>query len=330
MIPSLPLQVVTRQALTFRLRPPGIDSPSRAPAKLELEVTNHSTRGAATVALAPPEGWRAEPTSFACDLGPGERRRLPFTLSAPDQGVSFWHHRDAQLGLDWRLGERSGRASVRVRGFPAMFSVYHDGPEKLILHGYPNVLLQGNDFEAAKRELLAGGYVALWLSGRNPEGFRPLVEWFLAHGGGVVSMGQPFGGESCPVTPDQREPAVAKAMILAAGDTPALRIAAPVARFRTYYESENGFRGWKVTARDWAEVAATWSGSATIASPELQGRPAIVVSKDPARRIAFTASDLETTTEDTYHFEERVHRQRQWYLTYYFYHLLAWAAGTQS
>ena len=255
---------------------------------------------------------------------------MPFSLSAPDQKVSFWGHRDAQLGVDWQLAGQTGQASLRVRAFPAMFSVYHEGPAPLILHGYPNLILKGNDWAAARRELEAGGYVALWLANQDPETFRPLVEWFVAHGGGVVWMGKPLAGEGFPVRLAQPEPAKAKFLSLLAGDTPALRLSAPVQRFRTYYESATGFLAWQVTTQGGGDVTATWGPPRSDTERSIQGSPAVVVSKDPTRRIVYFASDVEMTTEDSYRFEERVHRQCQWYITYYLCHLLAWAAGTEA
>lgn len=327
--PSLALQVVTQQPLSFRLLPPCFDSPSRGWVGMEVEVTNNSTAGQATVNLAPPRGWQAKPARLTLDLQPGEHKRLPFDLTVPDQQVSFWGHRDSELGVDWQLAGQSGHTVLQVRAFPAMFSVYHEGPMPLILHGYPNVLLKGNDWTAARRELEAGGYVTLWLVHQDPDKFRPLVEWFVAHGGGVVWQGKPLASEACPVTLAAPGTAGARSLSLLTGDTPALRLSAPVRRFRAYYESATGFPAWQVTPRDWAEVTAIW-GPPTTTDRSLQGSPAVVVSKDPERRIVYMASDLEMTTEDTYRFEERLHVQCEWYFTYYLYHLLAWSAGTEQ
>lgn len=271
-IPSQTLLVTTRAPLTFRLRPPFVESPSRGPGHLELEITSHTRRGEAVVTMETPEGWRTEPSAVRCALGPGEAHRVSVALTVPDQRVGFWHH-DVRLALDWHLGERSGRFQARLRVFPAMCSVYQRGIKTRILHGYSNVLLSGDDFEAAKRELLAGGYVALWLANCDLVETRPLVEWFLDHGGGVVWMGRPFDGEQCPAVSVFDEPGLARGLVLGTGDVPALRLAVSVARFRSYYESDNGFTAWQAAPKDWAQVAATWNGAQTTSGPLLPGGP---------------------------------------------------------
>jgi len=328
-MPSFPLQLEARDPLTFRLFPPCIDSPARAPAGLQLAVKNNSAASPARLKLTAPAGWQVEPEGFQLDLGPGETRRLPLSLAAPDVGVSFWYHRDAELAVEWQLGPARGRSPVRVRVFPAPFAVYHDGPEKLILHGYPNLSFRGKDFEAAKSALQAGEYVVLWLANQDPGKGAPLVDWFLANGGGVVWMGQPFPGENCPVELEA-DGARPKSMSLRSGPEPALRLAAPVLRFRSYYESAQGFEACTVKAKEWARAAAVWGPPVEGSAVATQGSPAVVISTDPQRRIVYVASDLETTTEDSYRFEDRLHRQSHWYLTYYLYHLLAWAAGAEN
>ena len=328
-MPSFPLQVEAKPRLTFRLFPPCVDSPARRPSDVQLEVKNNSAAASAHVDLAPPEGWRVSQSQFEAELGPGEFKRLPFSLWAPDMGVTFWYHQDVPLSLKWRLGTSEGTTAVSVRVFPALFSVYHEGVEKLIMHGYPNLYFRGGDFAAAEKALEAGEYVTLWLVNQDPTKCAPLVDRFLARGGGVVWMGSPFPGGNCPVTLEA-EQAQPRSIALSHGQEPGLRLSAPVLRFREYYESANGFRAWKVKAKDWARVAAVWGAEERRSGLGIEGSPAVVLSADPNRRIVYVGSDLETTTEESYHFEDRLHRESHWYLTYYLYHLLAWAAGVEQ
>ena len=328
-MPAVPLQVEAKPRLTFRLFPPCVDSPARQPAQLQLEAKNNSTGGSAQVDLTRPEGWTATQTQFQAELGPGEAKRFPFSLLPPDMGVTFWYHKDVPLGVRWRLGAGEGTSTLPVRVFPGLLAVYHEGVETLIMHGYPNVYFRGADAEAANSALEAGEHVTLWLVNQDPTKPAPLVDWFLAHGGGVVWMGSPLPGGNCPVTLEA-EQARPKSMVLSSGEEAGLPLAAPVLRLRAYYESAKGFKAWRVKAQDWARVTALWGPEETKPTLGIEGSPAIVVSADPHRGIAYVASDLETTSEEAYHFEDRLHKQSHWYLTYYLDHLLAWAAGVEQ
>lgn len=327
-IPSWPLQLQAKESLEFRLLPPCIDSPARTARPFEVEVKNNSTPALVHVTLWPPEGWKIEAQPFEAKLAAGEMKRFPFSLQAPDLGVRLWSYADAQIHCRWKRGEEEGSSSLRLRVFPALFSVYHAGIEKLIMHGYPNVYFRGNDFEAAKRRLEQGEYVALWLVHQDPMQMAPLVDWFLKHGGGVVWMGS--------LPPDGNSPAVleagnARAGALALQDPgpPGSCLTAPVLPFKGYFQSGEGFPACKVQPREWGQVVATWGPDVPPSAAQLQGSPAVIVSTDPARRIAYVASDLGVASEENDRFEDRFHVWNHWYLTYFYYNLLAWAAGAE-
>jgi hypothetical protein len=92
------------------------------------------------------------------------------------------------------------------------------------------------------------------------------------------------------------------------------------------YESETGFKVFKVKPKDWGKVIAVWGGMPE-GKDDLRGSPAAVISRDPRRRIVYIGSDLETTSEEFYRFEDRHHHESHWYQTYIFYNLLSWASG---
>jgi hypothetical protein len=108
---------------------------------------------------------------------------------------------------------------------------------------------------------------------------------------------------------------------------PEEKLTAPARRFKGSYVSGRGYNAFRVKAKEWGKVVATWGalfsylGPETLSPDKMEGTPAIVISRDSKRRIVYIGSDLETTSEDTYHFEERRHGQNQWYQTYLFYHL---------
>ena len=138
--------------------------------------------------LEPPERWEADKARFSAPLKQGESRVFSFKMRAPNLGVRFWFWRDEGLTVRWRLREREGAERLKVK----------------IMHGYPNAYFRGWDLTKAKGALSQGKFVVLWLVGQSPREFRPVVEEFVKAGGGVVWMGEPFGGEFCPVELERR------------------------------------------------------------------------------------------------------------------------------
>jgi hypothetical protein len=295
---------------------------------VQLEVKSNGAGGTAKLALKVPQGWKIGQRTFHVEVKAGQAERVSTTLWTPDMGVRFWCHKDVQVGIDWELAGTKGKTQTRIRVFPAQFSVYHRGVEKRIMHGYPNALFRGEDTEAAKKALLSGDYVALWLVNQDPDAYAPLVDWFLAHGGGVVWMGKPFSGKNCPAEL-VREGVRPSGLNLAAGKNSPL--VAPVCQVLggTITVAELPFNGCWIRAADWGSVIATWVSGGLQSPTGKQDSPAVVISTDHSRRIAYMASDLATTSETDYGFEDRWHGQNCWHLTYLYYNLLAWAAGVQ-
>jgi len=241
-------------------------------------------------------------------------------------GVHFWYHKDVQLAVDWELAGTEGKGSIGVRVFPARFSVYHRGAERLIMHGYPNAYFRGENIEAARQALERGECAVLWLVNQDPEEYGPVVDSFLEQGGGVVWMGKPLVGENCPAELVKEDVRPAYLNLSAGQKSP---LVAPVRRFLNSRGPEAGFTGCQVRAKDWAQTIATWGPDKQEPASDILNSPAVVISTDPARRIVYVASDLATTSEEDYRFEERWHRHSCWHLTYLYYNLMCWAAGLQ-
>jgi len=170
--------------------------------------------------------------------------------------------------------------------------------------------------------LKKGRYVALWLVNQDPEEYGPLADEFLSMKGGVVWMGEPFPSVNCPVTLEEKSLESKSISYLNAGGS----ILEPALRKRSMYESEDGFKACRVKTKDWGETIAVWGKPPEGSSGNIENTPAVVLSKDPWRRIAYMGSDLEATSEEKYRFEERNHREAHWYQTYVFYILLNWAS----
>ncbi|HID06612.1 MAG TPA: hypothetical protein EYP10_05630 [Armatimonadetes bacterium] len=328
-MPSFPLQVVAQPKLSFRILPPCIDAPAQSMSDFKLEVWNNSRPCRAHVTLSPPMRWESSRTEFEFSLSANEVQTAEFKMQAPDVGARFWFYKDAHVKVAWHADYADGKgvdgsASVRVRVFPATFEVYHRGVEKGIMHGYPNAYFRDWDVDGAKRALLDGKFVVIWLVNQDPKEFAPLVDWFLEHSGGVVWMGMPFPSKNCPV---ELVRADVRPQWLTIGRARTHPLIAPVIRFKGAFGPEHGFRGYMVRAKEQSEVIATWLTDLSPAKASIDGTPAIVISRDPKRRIAYVASDLEVDNERNYLFEERWHKHNLWHLTYLIYNLLAWASG---
>jgi hypothetical protein len=101
----------------------------------------------------------------------------------------------------------------------------------------------------------------------------------------------------------------------------------PARRKRAQFESEIGFRGHGVKVKDWGRILAVWLKQPESGGDKQSTLPAVVVSRDPERRVVYVGSDLETTSENSYRFEDRNHHESHWYQTYIFYNLLSWASS---
>ncbi len=335
-MPSWPLRLQAQDKLSFRLIPPMADSP-KVKADYELEVKNNSRPDTVKFSLKPPEGWTLDKGEFELKLEAGEAKKVALSMAPPDYHLKFWDQLDVDLPVEWTFQGIHGLSMIKVRVFPALFSVYSKGVERMIMHSYPNIFFK-DDLKEAKAALKRGEYITLCLVNQDPEEYGPLVDEFLGMGGGVVWMGEPFQGENCPVTLEERNVKAKFLRYLSLPGEPEEKLIAPARRFKGFYESERGYSAFRVKAKEWGKVIATWGAIVSYGRPspeavspaQMEGTPAIVVSRNPKKRIVYIGSDLETTSEDTYHFEERRHRQKQWYQTYLLYHLLNWASGVYT
>jgi len=342
-MPSWPLRLQARDKIDFRLVPPMAESPG-VKRDYELEVKNNSSAGVVKFCLQPPAGWLVDNTEFELDLQAGEARKVSLSMIPPECGVKFWDQLDVDLPVQWSFQEITGTQVLQIRVFPAVFSIYAEGVAKDIMQGYPNLYYK-DSLEEAKAALQNGEYVTLWLVNQDPDEYGPVVDEFIEMGGGVVWMGEPFPGDNCPVTLVEKD-VRAKMLNYLLGeqvrvtfdedvrDGESSQTILELKDIKGNYQSADGYLAHLVEVKDWGRVLATWGAHVlyarrtpeVLSPPQMEGAPAVVVSADPEKRIVYLGCDMEATTEDSYHFEERLHRQKQWYQTYIFYCLLNWTA----
>lgn len=342
-MPSWPLRLQASEKIDFRLVPPLAESPG-IKRDYELEVKNNSCSGTIDFSLQPPSGWIVDKKEFKLNLKAGEAKKVTLSMTAPDCRVKFWGQLDVDFPVQWNFQEISGSSVLKIRVFPIVFSVYAVGVERNIMHSYPNIYFK-DSLEEAKAALQNGEYVVLWLVSQDPVKYAPVVNEFIKMGGGVVWMGEPFQGENCPVTLKEKAVRAKSINYLVTGQTQVTFDEDSVERkssesfwerknVKSNYQSRNGYLACRVEAKDWGEVIAAWGAYAhygretpeVLSPPQMDSTPAVVVSADRGKRIVYVGSDLETTSEDSYHFEERRHVYNQWYQTYILYCLLDWAA----
>lgn len=325
-IPSWPLMLQAKDIVCFRVTPPIAESPY-VKTDYELEIKNHSDKaGILRLALRPPNGWKSDRTMLETNIGAGETRRMSLSMITPDYRLRLWDQLDVDMPLDWSFQGLKGSDSVRIRVFPARFYVYSKGIERKIMHSYPNLYFI-DDLDEARSALKSGKYVTLWLANQEPEEYGGLVGEFISMNGGVVWMGEPFPSDNCPATLEERNLKSKTIRYLKFQGEPENRILAPALRKRSIYESEESFRVYMVKAKGWGKTLAVWGESPESSSNVIENTPAVIISKDPERRIVYIGSDLEATSEEAYRFEDRNHHESHWYQTYIFYSLLNWSSG---
>ncbi|MEM2936370.1 MAG: hypothetical protein QW231_04240, partial [Candidatus Bathyarchaeia archaeon] len=295
-MPSWPLILQAKDKICFRLVPPMAESP-HVKAGYELEVKNYGRAGAVKFTIRPPEGWKIDRTEFEMDMEAGEKRRVAISMAPPDYRIRFWDQLDVDIPIDWVFQGLQGSSRLRVRVFPARFYICSKGVERMIMHSYPNLYFM-DDLEEAKSALKRGEYVTLWLANQNPEEYGPLVDEFISMGGGVLWMGEPFPGKNCPVTLEEKGLESKTLHYLVLPGEPEDRLLAPAKRKRVLYESEKGFKISKVKAKDWGKVLAVWGRPPEGSAGEVEGTPAVVISKDQNRRVVYIGSDLEANSEE--------------------------------
>jgi len=325
LMPSWPLVLQAEDPVSFRLLPPMVESP-RVASEHQLEIRNYGRARRLRFSVKVPEGWKVDVPESEVELGAGETTALNVRLLPSDHHLKLWEFTDVEVAVDWEHAGLRGRSMMKIRVFPARFVVYSKGVERMIMHSYPNLYFI-DDFEEAKARLKGGEYVALWLVSQDPREYGPIVDEFLSMGGGVVWAGEPFEGANCPVLL-QRKGLTAKLLRYHGTSGEAEEtLLLPAVRKRSVCESETAFVVFKVKAKEWGRIAATWSNPPSQEKDSIEGTPAVVISTDADRRIAYVGSDLEATSEAFYRFEDRNHHESHWFQTYAFYLLLSWASG---
>lgn len=326
--PSWPLVLQAEDEVDLRLVNPLAESPG-VTSTHELEVRNYGSPGEINVKISPVDGWRIEGGEFKVRLETSEAKKATFRMTPKDYHLRFLDQLDVDLPAEWEAHGIRGTAALKVRVFPAKFYVWSNGVDKMIMHSYPNLYFL-ETAEDAKSMLKKGEHVALWLVNQSPEQMRALVDEFIAAGGGVVWMGEPFLGDNCPVSADG-DTMTAKFMkyLEMAGEKEDMLLS-PARKKRALFESENGFKAFRVRPKNWGKVLAVWPKTPQSKAGDPETFPAIVISGIPERRVGYIGSDLETTSDGNYRFEDRNHHESHWYQTYAFYLLLCWAAGAYN
>lgn len=325
--PSWPLILQAKDKVEFLLTPPMAESPSKG-FTYNLEINNYSeAEGNIEFTIKAPPGWKVEKENFEVYLKAGGKEKIHVFMAPPDYHIRFWDQIDVNISIQWTFQGYSGLSSIKVRVFPARFYVYSVGVEKMIMHSYPNIYFI-DDLSEAKKLLKDGEYVAFWFVNQKPEENRAIIDEVISLGGGVLWMGEPFEGENCPATLLEKdlESKTIHYLRIPEGE-PEHEILAPALRKRTVYESETAFKVFKVKPKDWGRIIAIWGKAAGSETSNIEGSPAIIISRDPRRRVIYVGSDLEVTSEEHYRFEDRHHHESHWYQTYVFYNFLCWASG---
>jgi hypothetical protein len=326
--PSWPLVLQARDEVELRLVNPLVESPG-VTSTHELEVRNYGHPGHVVVRVGPLDGWEIDGREFELELGAGEGRKVEFRMTPRDYHLRFLDQLDVDLPAEWEAHGVRSKVALKVRVFPARFYVWSKGVERRIMHSYPNLYFL-ETAEEAKDMLRKGEHVALWLVNQSPDEMRALVDEFVAGGGGVLWMGEPFPGGNCPVSADAGESTSKFLRYLELPGENEDRLLGPARRKRALFESEGGFRAFRVKSKGWGKVLGVWAKAPQSKADDPDTFPALVISGIPERRVAYIGSDLETTSDENYRFEDRNHHESHWYQTYVFYLLLCWAAGAYS
>ncbi len=259
-----------------------------------------------TVKAQFPDGWKPAAANFTLTLEPHkEAVSETVTVAIPVQDQSLWDRKDVKVKLTGGIegAERSWESEVRVfryRTYIAnwMLGCFADGagPPLIRLGGWPNFYLDyatsfSSMAKAAGQKIDSGDYaVAFWASTASARDkvskYEAELQKLLDKGVGLVfqeSIFTPqieFKGEFadnsdfsasklCPVEFLGKSSASTITFLPNHVITRDL----PFKSFTASKEMEVA----KVKAKDWAKVIATWE----------DGTPAVVVSTDPKRRVAY-------------------------------------------
>ena len=326
--PSWPLVLQAKDEISLRLVNPLGESPG-VTSTHELEVRNYGSPGEIKVKIGPLDGWEIEGDEFKLQLETGETKKVTFRTRPRDYQLRFLDQLDVDLPAEWESHDIRGSTKLRIRIFPARFYVWSEGVERRIMHSYPNLYFLDNA-EKAKSMLKKGEHVAIWLVDQDPSEMSAVVDELAAAGAGVLWMGEPFPGDNCPVEAEGGELTSKFLRYLEMPGEKEDKLLSPARRKRALFESETGFKAARVKPKDWGKVLGVWPKTPQSKIDDPDTFPAIVISGIPKKRVAYVGSDLETTSNENYRFEDRNHHESHWYQTYAFYLLLCWAAGAYN
>jgi len=326
--PSWPLVLHAKDEVDLRLVNPLAESPGVTSIH-ELEITNYGSPGEIKVKIGPLDGWTIEGGEFKLQLETGGAKKVTFSATPKDYHLRFLDQLDVDLPAEWEAHGIRGTTALKIRVFPAKSYVWSKGVDRRIMHSYPNLYCL-DSAEEAKSKLKKREHVAVWLVNQNPSEMSAVVDDFVGAGAGVVWMGEPFSGDNCPVRAEGGELTPKFLKYLEMPGEKEDKLLGPAKRKRALFESEAGFRAVKVKPKGGGKVIAVWPKTPQSKVDDPDTFPAVVISGISERRVAYIGSDLETTLDENYRFEDRNHHESHWYQTYALYLLLCWAAGAYN
>lgn len=324
-----PLLLRVRPRLSVTLRPDHFGVLNRDDAAAALRLRNHSSEAfRGTVRLQAPEGWAVEPREAQVSVPPGEETAVGLRLSWPSfRPVSLYDLRDGDLMVRVE-GSETVETAIPVRlHVPVTWLMYcplGTRPKDSVRTGatpegglLSDIVFTVNavpghydDAAAALRDALrrqaSGEYrVVLWFrtgGGKgsdqlgDPELQRGLAE-FLALGGGIIFQETVFrdsvpnrsllAGDLCPVgAPYEPADTPGGDWVMVEPQHPAVEKFSRLAL--------EGRAPWGIPpASQPPSVAVTVKPWARVIARDQAGNPALVVSDDPARPVAYLAGALE-------------------------------------
>ena len=317
---DMPGDLEVLEPLAVEIHPDHFPNVSAAPPGMTLAVRNHSRarRLAGTLDVMAPAGWNLQPSSFAFDLDPGGEQGFSAEAVLPRVDLDgFFDLRDVPLILETITGKDRWTREIPIRiHSPIVWSVFCDlgsppkdtvrtGAGGSSVHLYLNPVAtgfkSGNLGQALKMadELLDHGENAvLWLRAHGPTTALEddtncrALELFVQRGGGLLLQENIFRAS------------VENRVFF---ESPVCPISGP-------YEVTDDLRAWHVTdpqhpamqvfvgdvlqgSRDMrveeASVAVTVKPWAEVVAATENGLPAVVLSRDPSRKVGYIAGALE-------------------------------------
>jgi hypothetical protein len=251
--------------------------------------------------------------------GLASRAQAGFDLAIqpPRIAADLWGFQDLPVQVRWSGTGGEGVLVRPLRAFPAPFQVFPGDVLKIFRQEefgpwpFPDMEFQPGGLDDALKSL-KGGYAALWVD-EDTAALDPMeLRKFLERGGGLVVTGASLLDPS--LLPVEVGPPTTKRDLT----LPPHALTEAVRPLRSRFAGS--FPAVGVTVRDWGEVIATWD----------DGTPAIVVSREPQRRVAFVASRL----PGDYRFGDggigpgkELWPQNLWPIAALYHDLLRWAAG---